>query len=146
VLPTGSKKIISTGNGFADVEDLVTDAKEKATKIGGDFMTRENSGVEVNGVYVMRKPWIVFSVWVYAPVQTGLRLGENNSILGFHLNSDAPQAGIRMGDILIGIDGIDMKDEKVINHLMQAHAGDKLKISVLRDSRRIDCEITALSN
>jgi len=60
--------------------------------------------------------------------------------------SIAFQAGIRVKYTLIGVDGIDMKDQKVIHHLMDLHPGDKLKISVLRDYKRIDRQITALSN
>ncbi len=174
--------VASIGNGYANFEDLITDAKKKAAKMGGEFLIPVLSGVEKSNLYVpgstsydanatvnwgssngtgrstasgysigpsvieVNKPWSVFSVWVYAPVQTGLRLGDNNTILSFHLNSDAAQAGIRVGDTLIGIDGIDMRDEKVIHHMMQLRPGDKLKISVLRDSKRIDRQITALSN
>ncbi|MBU6446913.1 MAG: hypothetical protein KGQ49_05905, partial [Verrucomicrobia bacterium] len=153
--------ISSSGNGYADFDDLVIDAKKKAARIGGDFIIQEDAGIDKSTVWIpgsstydssanvswgsshgygsstakgrstgpsminIAKPWSVFSVWVYASAQTGLRLNEHNGIESFHLNSDAPRAGIKVGDQVIGIDGLDVADERVIHHLMSVRPGDK---------------------
>jgi hypothetical protein len=97
-------------------------------------------------IYNVHRPWGKFSVWVYAPAQLGLRFKEGNIISGFHLNSDATKAGIKIGDKIIGIDGYDIFDEKVIHHLMSIHPGDKVKLSLLKNSKLVEKQITALEN
>lgn len=174
-------KISTNGNGFADFDDLIKEAKEKAAKLGGDFILAENSGIDKETIFspgystyqsnayasygthsgygnriasgysygpsvtTIERPWSVFSVWVYTPSQLGVRI-DDKSISAFHLNSDAEKVGIKIGDILIGIDGYDVLDEALISHLMKVHPGDKVKISVLRDSKKKEFQITALPN
>jgi hypothetical protein len=97
-------------------------------------------------MYTVKRPWSVFSVWVYVPSQTGLRLDGDNVVESFHLNSDADKVGIRLGDKVIGIDEFDIADDKVIHHLMSIYPGDKVKVTVLRAKKRIEYKITALPN
>ncbi len=175
--------VISTGgNGFADFDDLIKEAKKKAAKIGGDFILVQNSGIESDTYYspgyttyqsnahasygsrsgygesaatgysvgpssnTVHRPWGVFSVWVYKPSQLGVQLDKGYIITGFHLNSDAKKAGLKIGDKLVGIDGRDINDQKTIEHSMTIQSGDKVKLSVDRDSQRIEVQITALPN
>lgn len=97
-------------------------------------------------VYNIHRPWSKFSVWVYAPAQLGVRFDGGNVISTFHLKSDAKKAGVKIGDKILGIDGYDVFDEKVIHHLMTVHPGDKVKLSLLRGSKQVECQITALVN
>ncbi len=97
-------------------------------------------------VSTINRPWSKFSVWVYRPSQLGIRLDEANRIIGFHLNSDAEQAGLRIKDMLIGIDGYDILDEKAIRHLMDIYPGKKVKLTFQRGSERVEYYITALPN
>ncbi|MGC2595208.1 MAG: PDZ domain-containing protein [Rhabdochlamydiaceae bacterium] len=85
-------------------------------------------------------------MWVYAPAQLGLRFDDGNFISSFNLNSDAKKAGVKVGDKIIGIDGYDIFDEKVIHHFMDIHPGDKVTISLLRGSKQLEYQITALAN
>jgi len=94
----------------------------------------------------VNRPWCVFSVWVYCPSQTGIRFDNEWTVVGFHLNSDAPSNGIRIGDRLIGIDNYDISDEQLIQHMMGVHPGDQIKITTLRNSKRIEASVTALPN
>lgn len=91
-------------------------------------------------------PWGVFSVWVYLPSQTGIRSGKDHTVTGFLLSSDAQSAGVKTGDQLLGIDGIDIDDDRLSRHLMEVFPGEKMKLTLLRDAVQIQCSITALQN
>jgi len=97
-------------------------------------------------ITTVHRPWSVFSVWIYAPSQLGLRLDENNNVNGFHLNSDGEKAGIRIGDQLLGVDGNDVQDQAVIIHLMTVNPGNKVELTFQRGAQRIERKITALPN
>ena len=97
-------------------------------------------------VFNINRPWSYFSVWVYAPSQLGLRFGDDYIVSGFHLNSDAQKAGVKAGDKVVGIDGHDIFDEKIIHHIMTIYPGDKVTLSLDRCNKRMECQITALSN
>lgn len=90
-------------------------------------------------------PWSVFSVWIYAPSQLGLRL-DQTTVADFHLKSDAQKSGVKKGDRLIGIDGRDISDSGLIKHLMTVQPGNKVKLTLVRGSKRIEREITAVAN
>lgn len=176
-------KISSSGNGFANFDDIIKKTKKEAAKLGGDFILAEDSGVDTSIVYspgyssyksnsytnygtysgyssggtaagysvgpnisTINRPWCVFSVWVYCPCQTGIRFDNEWTIVGFHLNSDAPSKGLHIGDKLIGIDNYDVSDEGFIQHMMKVRPGDQIKITVQRGSNRFEAPVTALVN
>ena len=94
-----------------------------------------------------RKPVkFVFSVWVYCPSQTGIRFDNEWTVVGFHLNSNTGSNGIRIDDKLIGIDNYDISDEQLIQHMMKVYPGDEIKITILRNSKRIEASVAALPN
>lgn len=97
-------------------------------------------------VQTLELPWAVFYVGVYTPSQFGVRFDDNAIITGFHLNSDGEPAGLKVGDKIIGVDGIDAKDEGLSRHIMSIQPGDKIVLSVQRDAKRLDYAITALIN
>lgn len=90
-------------------------------------------------------PWAIFSVWVYFPSSLGIDI-ENYTVMGFHLNSDAPLSGVKVGDRILGIDGLDVKDERISQHLMNIMPGRKVNLTLVRNEERIDCQITTLPN
>ena len=170
-------KISTRGNGSAGTNDLMKEAKEKAAKLGGDFLLTEDYGVDSETVHspaytsfesktsnkdgtkskessgesrgastsTIHRPWRKFSVWVFAPSQLGVRM-DRFKITSFHLNSDAAKNGVKIGDVLLGVDGHDIHDESLTQHLMRIHPGDQVKLSLLRDSETVECRITALPN
>jgi len=97
-------------------------------------------------ISTVHRPWSVFSVWIYAPSDLGLRLDENNFVTGFHLNSNAEKAGVEIGDKLLGVDGKDVRDQALITHLMKVKPGDLVQLVLHRGSHRTECKITALPN
>lgn len=162
------------GNGFTNFDDLIKKAKRKAQALGGDFILAEDGGVDsqtlyspgysnyqanVNSSYgsasgystgpsisTIHRPWGIFSVWMYAPSNIGIHVDNKNMITGFHLNSDADSVGIQIGDRLLGIDGFDVQDQKLLLHIMEIMPQQKVKLTLLRDSKRIEKEVTALPN
>ncbi|MDN3508424.1 MAG: PDZ domain-containing protein [Candidatus Neptunochlamydia sp.] len=158
------------GNGFASFDDLIKKAKRKTQDLGGDFILAEDGGVDNQTVYLpghsnckashgsvtaystgpsiitFHKPWGIFSVWVYTPSNIGIHVDDKNMITGFHLNSDADSVGIRIGDHLLGVDGFDIQDQKLLSHIMGIMPQQKVRLVLLRDSKRIEKEITALPN
>lgn len=97
-------------------------------------------------ISTINRPWGVFSAWVYSPSLLGIRMDDDHNILGFHLNSDAEELGIRVGDILLGVDDYDVLDQKVIEHFMTIQPCEKIKVTIRRGSKKIDYNITALPN
>lgn len=108
---------------------------------------QNTSGYSVGpSVSTVDYPWAVFSVWKYTPFQSGVDYDEKLIITGFHLNSDACSAGIEIGDKIIGIDGMDVKDERLSQHSMKIKPGDHITYSVLREGKRMEFTVTALPN
>lgn len=97
-------------------------------------------------IVTTKSPWSVFSVWIYSPSQLGVRLDNAKIIESFHLNSDAEDAGVKIGDRVIGIDGYDIHDEMAVHHQRKIRPGDKVKLTLQRDGKRIEKKITALPN
>ncbi len=92
------------------------------------------------------RPWGDFSVWIFSPAQLGIRLDDNNTVVGFHLNSDAEKAGVKLQDKIVGIDGYDIMEEKVVHHFLTIQPGDKIKIALQRDKKLLEFQVTALEN
>lgn len=91
-------------------------------------------------------PWAVYSVWVYTPSNLGVVLGDSWTIRDFYLNSDAESVGILSGDKIVGVDGIDVKDDGMLRHIMKVQPGDKVNLTISRDGQRMNFTITALPN
>jgi hypothetical protein len=174
--------ITVSGNGYADFDDLVNDAKEKAANLGADFILVEKSGVEKSTVVSpgystfradtnanysqsygyansgaagysvgpsiteINKPWSHFSVWVYSPYRLGVVFDNEGKIQEFSLNCDAEEAGAKIGDKLLGINGHDISDVQDISHLMTIKPGDKVTLAVQRNGKKLEYRVTALPN
>jgi hypothetical protein len=174
------------GNGYSNHYKVITEGKNQAGSIGGDYILLEDSGTDTSTVYhpgyssyqengssylngnknyisgsanqnangfsigpsveTVNCPWAVFSVWVYKPSQFGIDYDEALVVTGFHLNSDAKTRGVKIGDKIIGIDGYDVRDEGLPQHLMEIMPGDTVTVSVLRNGERNDLYITAMTN
>lgn len=91
-------------------------------------------------------PWDIFLVGVYTPSTLGIYYDDNGPICRFHLNSDAELAGLMIGDQVIGLDGIDINDACLAQHLMTIQPGEKIVVSVSRYGYRQDYTITAMLN
>jgi C-terminal processing protease CtpA/Prc len=53
---------------------------------------------------------------------------------------------VKIGDKIIGIDGYDVRDEGLPQHLMEIMPGNTVTVSVLRNGERNDLHITAMTN
>jgi S1-C subfamily serine protease len=71
---------------------------------------------------------------------------ENYIITGFHLDTDADSAGIMIGDKIIGVNGLDVKDERLSQHVMGIRPGDQISYTMIRDGKRMNFKATALPN
>lgn len=157
------------GNEFTRHEDIIKDGKKKAAALGGHFILQEQAGVETKTIIspgyssfvadqtvsaysvgptvsTHQLPWAVFSVWVYKPAHTGIDIDDNAVITGFHLNSNAESVGLRIGDQVLGIDGFDIKDAHLPQHIMGIQPGDSVNYTVRRNGSRMDFTIIALTN
>lgn len=101
------------------------------------------SGSSANTFYC---PWSIFSAWISKPSKTGICLNDDHIVIGFHLNSDAELAGIKIGDKVIGIDGIDINDRALIKHFMNMQPGSKCAYTVSRNEERKIFTIITLPN
>lgn len=143
------------GTAYATQAYLIKEAKRKAAEIGGDFVMLESSGVNrqisSSNIYGYPSiqtndfPWGNFSIWTYTPSQIGIKL-DGSTIIGFHLKSDAIEANVQVYDTLIGIDGYDLNDESLVNHIMNIQPGDKVVLNLVQNNSRMDKTITALPN
>jgi len=104
-------------------------------------------GPSINTYYY---PWKIFDLCAYRPSRFGFRYKENANtgiISGFHLNSDAEAAGMKIGDEVIGVNGCDIRDlAKMNSTVMVIQPEDKVVIAVRRNGKKHDFEITAIPN
>jgi serine protease Do len=57
--------------------------------------------------------------------------------------SPAEEAGLQVGDIIVGVDGNDLADEVQLRTIIGNHRpGDTVELSIIRDERRRDVEVT----
>lgn len=91
-------------------------------------------------------PWSMFSAWVYRPSFTGIEYDENYIVTGFHFKSTADTAGMKIGDKILGIDGFDVKDEELAQHLMEVMPGTDMTYSISREDKRIDIIVKSIKN
>lgn len=165
------------GNGFANNDDLIISAKEKAAEQSGDYILVEDAGVNTQTIYnpghtnynadaswgnsygnyqangysvgpsitTVNRPWARFSVWVFAPSHLGLKT-DNLIITGFNLNSSAETSGLQIGDIILGIDDIDIQDNRLVYHMLEVQPGQTVKVSVSRNNQRVDYTVKAMPN
>jgi membrane-associated protease RseP (regulator of RpoE activity) len=91
-------------------------------------------------------PWAYFTAWVYTPCNLGIGIDDDYIVSDFHLNSDGENNGVMIGDKLIGMDGFDVRDDACIQHVMKIMPGDIVNITLLRDGKRLVCNITTLPN
>jgi hypothetical protein len=64
-------------------------------------------------------------------------------LAGVRAGSPAEVAGLRRGDILVGIDGRDVRDiEDFMYALSASKPGQRGKVAVLRDGKRVELEVT----
>lgn len=144
---SGTEKVTSVIPAYSSYQSsgsaYVTGNRNYISGSAYDSATAFSVGPSIQTDYL---PWAVFSVGVYKPSSFGLDIDKDSIITGFNLNSDAELAGVKRFDRIIGIDGIDINDERFIQHAMEIQPGDKILLSVLRDGQRLDYTITALPN
>lgn len=92
---------------------------------------------------------------IYTPSKTGINFDEkilkDNPekfvISRFDLNSKAEEAGLSVGDQVIGLHGLDMSDRRRIRKLdLQGKAGQKTKVTVLHDGKKMEFEVERVEN
>ena len=91
-------------------------------------------------------PWAVFSAWIYRPSRSGIEFDDDYVVTRFLLQSNAEELGVKIGDKVIGMNGLDVKDDKMGQHLMGVQPGDEMVFTILRDGKRMDFKIKALEN
>ena len=161
VIKDAKKKAASLGGDFILEEKSGTETRTVVTPGYSSYQSNGNAFVNNNygsayqnaygysvgpSVSTIQLPWAVFSVWIYKPSHTGLDVNDDSIITGFNLNSDAEEAGLNIGDKIIGVDGFDIKDDGLLQHVMTIQPGDKIVCSITRDGKRMDFTITALPN
>ncbi len=77
---------------------------------------------------------------------------RNNLTTGIYVaqvyaNSPASQAGLQKGDIIVGVDGQEIKEmEKLNEYKNTKKIGDKIKIKIIRTSKEQEIEVTLASD
>ena len=57
--------------------------------------------------------------------------------------SGAADAGLQQGDVIVQVDGEDMREESALAQAISSHKpGDKIKVTILRDNKRRDVTVT----
>lgn len=165
LIKNAKKKAAELGGDFILVQDAGTDKETvlnpgyssfqsngKASLSGNAYSIYGSANQNASGYSVGPStstyyfPWSVFSVWAYTPSNLGLNTDDEYIITGFHLNSDAESVGMMIGDKIIGIDGLDINDEGLSQHRMEIYPGDSVVFTILRDGKRRNYTLTALSN
>lgn len=141
------------GAASAEVESIILEARKLAAEKGADFFMfdyLQECSYDVmgdNGFFKYNFPYGEFSVWLYKPSISGIYFyDENDAIKNFHPESNALEAGMMLGDVVIEIDHINLKDKCMAQHLNGIKPGDKNTYTVLRNGERIDFVLIALPN
>lgn len=92
---------------------------------------------------------------IYTPSKSGLHFDEEifkgnpdkYIVTRFDLNSKAEEAGMKIGDQYIGMDGIDASDrEKMAKHILELKPGQKAKYTVLREGKKHEYDVERMEN
>lgn len=77
-------------------------------------------------------------------IAAGLRLPQDWGLVISDVIPDGPaaKAGVKIDDIIVGLDGRDVGSLPVFEHALQTHAdGDKLRLQVLREGQKVELEV-----
>ncbi len=119
---------------------------------GSDGMFNYNSaGYSVGpSVSSVNLPIMQVLVGVYSPARMGINWDEGKMpsrvVKDFHLNSNAPEAGVKIGDVVIGVDGLDSRDAQIGEHMFEIQPGQTIHLTVLRDGKRLEFDVKAIPN
>lgn len=131
------------------------DGKSTEAEQQRDFQA---AGVHDEDNFQAKRPWQRMSVVLAGPIANFLiaivLLFMSAAIFGlpdatptakiYHLVSGFPaeQAGLRAGDTIVAIDGVDMPDGNAVVERIHAAPNTKLRIAYLRDGQRSETSIT----
>lgn len=93
---------------------------------------------------------VVIGMYMPATLALETRFDEATKkpyVAGFKLKSKAEMAGVKVGDELLGVDGIDGADLQALNkHMLSKRPGETVKLSVLRNGVRHDVNVELVPN
>ena len=144
---SGGPLVDINGNvvGMITLKSLVSTSTVDAEGIG--FAIPIDSAVEMAKEIIengsIKKPGL--GIWYgtlteEARQQAGLPAGP--VVQGFMENSPAEAAGMQEGDVIIKYEGEELGDRNMADLIAEKKVGDKVNISVWRDGKEIDLEIT----
>jgi hypothetical protein len=124
-------------DGLRRVSELVADvARTLAGRAGPLALVRGAGRPAEPGSNAGYRAWLG-TVPDFTPVERGVRLG------GVTPASPAEQAGLRTGDILIGLAGSTVADLQGMTDVLRGHhPGDTIEVVVLRDGRELRMQAT----
>lgn len=86
----------------------------------------------------------------YYPARLGIEWDKtvtNKLVIGrFSLGSKCEEAGLKKGDEVIGIDGVNSSDSRLDDHFMRLVPGQKINVTVERNGERKDFIVEAIPN
>jgi serine protease DegQ len=119
----------SIGIGFAIPTTIVTQVMEQLIKTGK--VVRGYFGIE--------------PVDITPELVDALKLARNEGVVvrGVQRNAPAGKAGMEPGDVMLSIDGVDVRDTPgMLNQIAQLAPGSVAKVRVLRAGREVDLDVT----
>ncbi len=138
VIGITSIKLSSTtieGMGFAIPIETAIDYAEQL--INGKTVERPTLGVymlDVSNAYMSRD---YYEIIRKANVTSGVIVTD------FEENSPAKEAGLKVGDIIIKVDGNDIPSNAYLRYYLYKHkVGDEMKLTIIRDGKEKEIKIT----
>lgn len=130
------------GMGFAIPIETAVDYAEQL--IDGEEVTRPYLGIymlNVTDVFMSYQYREFYNIVSEANVTSGVIVTD------FENNSPASEAGLEVGDIITKVDGNDTPSVAYVRYYLYRHdVGDKMNLTVLRDGREIEIDVTLTSS
>ena len=95
-------------------------------------------------------PGMLIFAGVYCPARLGIYWEREKLptliVKDFDLHSYAPEAGMKIGDVVIGVDGIDSHDRSLQEHIFEIQPSQVVHLVILRNGERLSIDVEAMPN
>lgn len=145
-------------NPLSSVKDFVDAARPLAAEHGANALVVETDPVQIHGnahFSDIERDFIGFvaDLYVVPEASLGIEWEPGDMFLGkyiirrFRSGSKAPDAGLRLGDKVLAINGVDVLDTSgLLQQTMKWSVDDKARLTVVRDGRETIIEVPLVPN
>lgn len=132
----------NTGHNTADMTAAIALANGQ-DRIFGFAEKRELQPLPGSKVLPKNMISLGFTAWVYLPTTTGLKINSEGVVTGFQVGSRAEAIGVRVGDELSQINGINLTNPDVLKILQQKDP--EIILGVIRNGEPLEFKVNTVT-